>query len=354
MKFNKYNHIENTTYKNLVNDIATKVDSDIKYYITEKIHGMNLQVTLSNLDSVPFDKIFYWDTVTLRDYYPEVLNIGTRNDWTNEEYIVDTITNSNLVPHLIRMYLHLKENGTPIDSIICYGEFFGGAYPDVPKNNNAKRVQKGIYYSPDNHFLPFDIAICNGDTKEFMCGKDFLSYCEMFDIPTVPVLKTDCTFEDAINYNEHFESEVYKMYSLPKVENNIAEGIVIKCYNKEASIGSNRVILKKKDESFSERTHKAEKKEKTELPSNLASIYNKMLEYVTEARIVNVCSHYAQINHSMIGNLIKDMTVDVFTDYSTENTDFNALEKADKKVITKELNKSISKLVVGYVNNNAR
>ena len=66
-----------------------------------------------------------------------------------------------LQPKFTNIWQTLKASHPHMSQLTFFGEIIGGAYghPEVSKNNQAIKVQKGIAYSPDNHFFAFDIML---------------------------------------------------------------------------------------------------------------------------------------------------------------------------------------------------
>ena len=66
-------------------------------------------------------------------------------------------------------------------------------------------------------------------------------------------------YEEAISYNNRFESTIPKRLGLPTIPGNLAEGIVVKSFQEIKEDNSERAIIKIKIEEFSEdcRFHQA-------------------------------------------------------------------------------------------------
>jgi len=154
---------------------------------------------------------------------------------------------------LQRAALSLFENLSPARQIYIYGELCGGHYPheDVKNNQVFSPVQTGIWYSPELEYIVFDIMV--EDLEDQSC---FLSFSDMekavrdcTSLKTAPVLAKG-SYESLQSLPVRFESRVYKLFDLPRLPDNIAEGYVLK--PDEALPPDSRPVIKKKIPEFSE------------------------------------------------------------------------------------------------------
>lgn len=124
------NNIENFIPKGIIN-------SDI-CVITEKIHGANFSFTTDG-KSIKYGKRQSYLSITSKFY-----------DFQN---IIESHKNK-----IINIFNTIKLLNNDVKIVRIYGELFGGYYPHKNIiNNNIKRVQKGVWYSPDINFYAFDI-----------------------------------------------------------------------------------------------------------------------------------------------------------------------------------------------------
>lgn len=326
-KFFKYNSMENTYRTDFIDKVRPYIKPDInQWYITEKIHGCNTQIS----------------------YDGKKIEIGKRTGLVqeNENFYNAQKVLKPLEDKIKRLYKRIMNYTCGFDKVIIFGELFGGDYkhPDVPPCKNATKVQKGVYYTPDNNFLAFDIAYTVDENIYYLSGEVFLAVTEELKIPTVPVLATKLTLGEALEYKNDGESVVYKMYNLPKIEGNIMEGVVIKNLLTDLWVGQHRVFFKNKNEKFKEISHSG-KKVVVQIDPKIQEVANKVLAYVTPQRVQNVMSHMGEVTYEQIGEVLKNVTVDVFEDFEKENNDFNTLEKNEIKLVKKTVNPHIVKLV---------
>lgn len=333
MEFKKYPSIENTEKDYIIQKIRNHGFEYKKYCITEKIHGSNTQIA----------------------YYPETneFSYGKRTCFIEEgEHCYNVQEHfERLKNDIVKLYHYLRDSlNEELTSVIVYGEIFGGAYPhpDVPRDNKATKVQKGVYYTPANSWMAFDISYTVKDKSEtyFLSAKDFILACDAICIPTVPVLKIVDTLTEALEYPNDGTSVVYKFfYNLPEIEENIMEGVVIRPFEKDLWMGQTRVILKNKNEKFKEKSHEPKPDLTLNYSDNLKTALSEVETYVTENRINNVISHEGEVSESDIGRLIGLTAKDVVDEFGKDSKVWNLLEKVEQKIITKHIAHLASSLV---------
>jgi len=224
---------------NKIDDTSTKWSNNYKkvkqWVVTEKVHGSNFSFVY-NVENrimkyakrsglIEEGEYFFNFQDILPEVEPKIM------------IIIDNILNN--------------ENNKKLETIIVYGELFGGWYPDI--KTKYKPIQKGIYYSPNIHFIAFDIHITyfneNIGKSE---GKylDFAKSIELFKLSNIMYsepMAIYSTYEKASFYKLGFNTGIPAKLGLPELPVNKAEGIVIR------SIGSEeRYIIKKKIPEFSE------------------------------------------------------------------------------------------------------
>lgn len=92
IEFKKYSSIENSFYKDYVNDVRAQVSSDVKWIVQEKVHGTNTSFLCDGHD-VKFakrtsilaeDENFYDYHEILEQYHDKVLSLFRRLCQTHE------------------------------------------------------------------------------------------------------------------------------------------------------------------------------------------------------------------------------------------------------------------------------
>ena len=334
--FHKYPSIENTYQEEFINRIRMNGYADIKYFITEKIHGSNTQIAY---DLRTGEFTYGRRTAPLEDG-EKCYNVQSCFDKIKDnvielaEYLkpsVQAITKSELL------------------TVIVFGEVFGGSYPhkDVPKDNHASRVQKGVFYSNHNQWKAFDVAytVAGSDRLHFLSGFDFFTACGAVGIDTVPLLAVVNNLDEALAYANNGTSIVYKNYDLPELENNIMEGVVIKPWNADIWIGQHRLALKNKSEAYKEKSHEKKIDVQKEYSENVKKALEGISAYITENRVNNVISHEGEVTVKDIGKIIGLSAKDAVEDFKKESPVWNLLEKAEEKIVTKAIQAQMAALV---------
>ena len=342
--FKKYNSIENHYQEGFINKIReASVGLPISWFVTEKIHGCNAQIS----------------------YDGKEVKYGKRTSYIENEnfYNIKEVL-GQYKDKLIMYYNHLATFGLELDKVIFFGELFGGSYPhpDVPRNKKCSPIQKGVYYTPNHEFKLFDICITFKDGEyRYLSGYDFIKICEIFGLPHVPVLDVNIDLEKALAFKNDGESKVYSEYGLPQIQDNIMEGIVIRGWdtdlwlpNKQTegllqsgvvlSKGS-RAIIKSKNDRFKEVSHQKKKVvEHKDVPEHIQNILNDLNLYVTPQRVENVISHFGEISLSQFGEILKAVNLDVLEDFEKDSNVLNTLEKNELNFVRKQLSAQVAKV----------
>lgn len=334
VKFIKYPDIENSYRQEFVDKIKEMGYGNIEYVVTEKIHGANSQIAYD----VNTGEFFYGKRSGFLEEGEQFYNLRAAIK-RYERYIVD----------MAQQLKHdLGRIGQRMESMTIFGEICGGSYPhpDVVKDNHASKVQKGVFYSPRNVWLAFDIAYTIADVERpfFLSYSKFNLYCMMYDIPTVPEITRAASLDEALTIANDQESHVYKFYDLPKLDNNIMEGVVIRPYNIDTWFGMSRLVLKNKNEHFKEKAAAKEDIPK-EIPEQVKAACEELSQYINVNRVHNVISHIGEVTPKDIGRIIKEMSQDVLADYRKEHDTLDKLEKQDEKMVTKFLGNEVAKVV---------
>ncbi|MFK7981662.1 MAG: RNA ligase family protein [Saprospiraceae bacterium] len=221
----------------------------------------------------------------------------------------------------------------------------GGSYPheEVSRNPKATKIQKGIFYSPNNEFFAFDILLNR---------TDFLSVTEANQLfETAGLLHAKTIFKGPITeclaHPNDFHSTVPADLGLPEITPNIIEGVVIRPVQPRFFNNGTRVILKNKNEKWSERI----KLDKTLKPSVIYS--EKVLQlqevtktYATENRLSNVLSKVGEVTTKDFGKILGMFNKDILEDFQKDYQEVLAtLEKKEQKSINKSLGGVTTKLV---------
>ena len=323
----KYPHIENIS---TISDTQMFNLKDKIYCVTEKIHGANCQ--------------FVHDTK-----YADAWAIFSRNNQvTNESfYNAEQVLKTQVIEKACLLEALLNEKGYIGDKYHYFGEIFGGSYdhPEIPKASGAKRVQRGVYYSPYNHWKCFDIGIEKDGEFYFIPQKDLFDVCDKANFPVVPLLGIYSNLEDALKHPNNSSSIVYMDYGLPPIENNIMEGVVIKLWGEDIPYNGERVVFKNKNEIFSEKAHSQKQRDIKVLSEKFSAMCQIADTYLTPNRIINAMSHIGECTFKDIGSILKEVITDIHDEMSKDCPEFIALEKKEQSTVCKLLSTKAAKMI---------
>lgn len=335
MQFKKYTSIENSYRQKTIEAIKQCFPND-EFVVTEKIHGSNLSFTTDGKD----------------------VKCCSRNSLLTEE---DSFFGYQKVlkrhkEDVIKIFKHIEKSisfthDLKLHSINLFGELCGGSYPhpDV-KPVDVKRIQKGVYYSPDVEFVAFDIFYTSEDKSGnivsgwyLLC--DVIELCETYGISCVQPLFTG-TLDECLKYPNDYQTTIPQLYGLPEIEGNICEGNVIRPSIESKLPNGSRVLLKNKNEKFSEKQKvSTNKKPKEPVPEHILNLQEKSLEYITENRLENVLSKIDSLTEKEFGKLMGLFSQDVVGDFSKEHEEYDQLDNKEKKLVSKFINKECANLI---------
>ena len=324
--FKKYNSIENTYRSLFLEKIKNHGFWKDEYVVQEKAHGANLS---------------YWtsDGINFRTAKRSG-NIEASEKFYNHEPVLEGIKDQ-----FSNIWNGLKEQYPDLSQMTIFGELIGGNYPhkDIAKDNHSSKIQKGIHYCPENRFYAFDILInaaqyLSVDEANHFFEKEGLLYAKTLFRGSI---------ETCLEYPNEFDSTIPSLMQLPAIHPNICEGVVIRPVETLFMKNGNRVILKNKNEKWSENLKFDKKIIKTEpLSDKVIKLVEAIATYATENRLENVISKYGDFDMKDTGKLIglfnKDILENFLKDYQHITDE---LEKKDYKTITKSIGRSTAGMV---------
>ncbi|MBC8755442.1 RNA ligase, Rnl2 family [Kordia sp. YSTF-M3] len=327
--FKKYNSIENTYREKAIEQVYLHDYGNDVFVVQEKVHGAN------------FSFITEGNTIKVAK---RTSLISEDENFNNYKYVVNTYEKA-----VLELFKLVKVDFPETEMITVYGELFGGSYPhpDVETPKEMTRIQKGVFYSPENDFYAFDICINHKQYVDVTIANTYFEKVGLFYAKTLFA----GTFSECMAYPNAFESKVHEWLNLPTIEDNVCEGTVIKPLVSSRFGNGQRVIFKNKNEKWSEKSHikrkDVQKQSVTEvLSATEKELMNTLLGYVNENRLMNVQSKLGEFSPKQtgktIGLLAKDALEDFVMDYETawKNT-----EKQHQKVMTKILNREAATVV---------
>ena len=358
MHFHKYSEIDNLTPAWIQAVRECGFDKECAEWVCAvKMDGANFQIAIDENNDIHYgsrnqelgryDNFNGYQHVVARDQLDEKAR-KLKQLWVESQHG----TESGLVLVGANIY--------PV-TICIYGEFIGGCYrhKDVAPDQGATKLQGRVNYCPDNRWVPFDIFVyihtptgcgyyLSPDDVAFFCNNAGL-YSQMIAFRG--------TFDEAISYPNDFQDEIgHLMFGLPKLEENVVEGTVIKPARELRFPNGERVIIKNKNRIFLERGHKTNRQKKPAEPMNELeeSMYDNMADFLNESRLYSVLSKMdlTNLQQQDFGKLVKAVFEDLNKDFLKEfGGQVQVLEgehpvtEFNMHKVFKQINKDICELV---------
>lgn len=337
MEFKKYNSIENSYQDDFISSITEQGFGDLEYVVQEKVHGANLSfitdgqniLSAKRTELILDNEEFYNSKIVLANYKDKILNLHK---------VISADINTKTVK--------------------IFGEIFGGGYPhpNIPKDDTAKLVQRGIYYCPQNDFYAFDILL---DNDKYLDVEPANTYFEKFGFVYAKTLYKG-TLKDCLTYSNMFKTTIPTEYKLPELDGNICEGVVVRPTQATFFRNGSRVIIKNKNEKWSENNNYIDKAilrkllhEGEELSEEASFLCEEVYKLITQNRLDNLISKIGEVNPKKdYGKVLGLYNKDTLTDFLKNFQDkYNALEKQESKSVNKFLNKHAGQLIGDYFDN---
>lgn len=317
MKFQKYPSITNHYQTEFIERIKLEGKDGGKWIATEKLHGANFSM---------------WVNATQTRIAKRKGLLGEDGKGGDGFFHVNNIL-SELKEKARKVYRYLNvRSGKPkLRTIAIYGELFGGHYPHpkVLDNPRYKKVQEGVWYSPDLQFMVYDIKI--DDT--FVSFGFVHELCMVAGFLSVPQISSG-TFEEMLELRNDYSSVVHQEWHLPKIKGNIMEGIVIRPVNNHYLKRGERVMIKSKNRKFSE-TRDRKPREIIKLCKVGKEMINKAMPMITGNRYDAVVSKIGDVTPKDFGRILGLIIQDIH-DELIDDTKFylkyQNIDKAERKL----------------------
>ena len=335
MEFKKYNSIENSYQDDFLSSIIGQGFGNLEYLVQEKVHGANLSFITDGQQILSAKR-----TELILD---------------NEDFYNFKLVLEKYRVRIFALYVDLV-NQFQANTVTIFGEIFGGGYPhpDIPKDDKAKLVQRGIYYCPSNEFYAFDIMINN---EQYL---DAETANQLFEKHKFIYAKTlfSGSLSDCLAYPNAFKTIIPGEYNLPELDGNTCEGVVIRPAQPLFMRNGSRVIIKNKNEKWAENNNYIDKailknllsSEGEELSEEANILCEEIFKLITRNRLNNLISKIGEVNPKKdLGKVLGLYNKDVLTDFLKNYQDrYNALEKQESKAVNKFLNKYAAELINDY------
>jgi Rnl2 family RNA ligase len=332
MKFKKYNSIENSYQDGFLSSIIEQGFGEQEYHVQEKVHGANLSFITDGQQILSAKR-----TELILD---------------NEDFYNSKLVLEKYKDKILALYIDLA-NQFQANIVTIFGEVFGGGYPhpDIPKDEKAQLVQRGIYYCPSNEFYAFDIMI---DNDKYLNTETANS---LFDKHKFVYAKTlfKGSLSNCLAYPNTFKTTIPEEYNLPELNGNTCEGVVIRPTQPLFMRNGSRVIIKNKNEKWAENNNYIDKailknllsNDGEELSEEANFLCEEVFKLITQNRLDNLISKIGEVNPKKeLGKVLGLYNKDVLTDFLKNYQDrYNALEKQESKAVNKFLNKYAGQLI---------
>lgn len=287
--FHQYKSIE--SFKNIP---ARAVDDNFNWVATEKIHGSNFS--------------FITDGVTVATAKRTTLLVNEKffglADSVFEPYHDD-------VRQIFALCLLFEPN---LVSLQIFGELFGGKYANLP-SRMKNPIQPEILYNNEPSFLVFDIKIVAQQEESEILFLSHTEVCNLLASEHIVLLKhapvlAYGTLAEVRAVNKVFITTVPNLFGLDTIEDNYAEGFVIKVDRRD-NYADKRTIYKIKNKKFGE-IYKNNKKAGVGVSKKRPNI----IAYITSSRFDNTVSKFGLNNKSEIKERYIE---DILTNYANDN-----------------------------------
>lgn len=326
MIFSKYGSIDNASRSKTVNYIMETGNNSGIWVLTLKIHGANYSMWCDADGNVKCGK---------RSGFIEGSSFMGNFNFDYDQNIRD-------------MYAFIKENMSTMETLTICGEIYGGMYlhPDVPRAKSATRVQKEVQYRPDNDFIVFDIKVDGIILDHDMV----IDLCADFGFRHVPVMATG-KFTDLMKFPVRFPDPLHSYFGLPEIEDNFAEGWVLKPVEPKFFPTGERIILKGKNSEFCEKNggkYGKPPKHIYELSEEGNRLKDELMSFLNDNRLRNVLSHgdIEEVTQKDFGRLLGLLSMDAFGDFCKDNgTEYEALSKKERTILKKCMNREAGNVI---------
>lgn len=323
--FKKFNSIENSYRKEYLTRLQLEGHWEGEYVVQEKVHGANM--SFATTDGINF-------TACKRGGAIE----AGENFYHHERLLAVNLSGLKMI------WIKLKAEIPDLTQLNVFGEVFGGHYPhdDVPRVKNAMKVQKGVFYSPDNLFYAFDI-MADGRYLDVDHANACFQAAGMFHAKTL----FRGSPAEALAYPNDFNSTLPAELGLPDIGENIVEGTVVRPVKQRYLGNGSRVILKNKNARWAEKKQRAKSAEpEVPLPEHIVELRDIALEYVNENRLNNVLSKIGEVTIKDFGRVLGAFNKDIYEDFQKDNAvRLTDVEKADIKQVNKLFGRVAADLV---------
>ena len=331
LTFKKYSSIENSFDDAFMEKVHNHTPAGTRFVVQEKVHGSNCsflcdgqQIQFAKRTAVVADGEDFYQWQELAERYRE---------------------------RIYKAFGMIKDCFSDLQSIIVYGEMFGGVYPhkEVKRIGAMSAIQKGVYYCPGHDFYGFDIYVYTPN-KAFYLDVDTANhiFAQAGYLYAEPLFEG--TLDECLAFPNAFPSNIYRHFNLPEIEDNICEGVVIRPKGPLYIPDGTRIIIKSKNARFAEKKGvKHASKVPRAVPDEVSELFTLAEAYFTAPRLDNVKSHIGEVSFPRdLGRVSGLLAKDILEDFLKEHAeDYNNLAKQEQKTLNGLLNKRAIDFIKG-------
>ena len=218
----------------------------------------------------------------------------------SEQFFNSKFVQDNYKDKVLALYATVSEQ-FDTKTVTIFREIFGGGYPhpDTTKDDNAKLVQRGIYYCPTNDFFAFDILL---DNDKYLDVETASQLFEKFSFIYAKTLFKG-SLKECLVFSNEFKTTIPTEYGLPELDGNICEGVVIRPIQPSFLRTGSRVLIKNKNEKWAENNNYIDKAilskllhEGEELTEEASFLCEEIYKLITQNRLTNLISKIGEVN----------------------------------------------------------
>ncbi len=326
--YRKYSSIENADANGYLGKVKAYGLDIGEWIVQEKAHGANL--------SFRTDDGEHWAAGKRTALLP-----ADERFYSHQELLAAHLDRLRELYRLVR-----EKVPDATGSLVVFGEVIGGDYPGV-KNALYPKVQKGVFYVPDHRFYAFDILVGGADYLPVDLAN------ELFKTTGIVYAKSlfRGSLAEALEYPNDFSSTIPELYGFNAINDNVAEGTIIRPVDGRRDRHGDRVMFKHKNAKWAERAAKRDRAAKAplKLSEGAQSAVDTALEYVTDARVAGVAGQLGELTRKDFGRLLGTAAKDAYEDFMKSHAELLLpLEKVEKKAVSKAISNATAPLVRRY------
>lgn len=337
--FKKYPSITNSSQSKVIDYIRMNLPEQT-WIVSEKIHGANFQIIFDENNNISFAS-----RNQLLEEFASFYDLpGLKRVEHNGKTLIQRATELN--DYLRSFY------GPTLKVVNLFGEYAGTL-------TSGNKIQKEVDYGNQEFYL-FDIFLTfvneDKETPSAVSKDTVKILANTYGLASPVILLQTNNLDEALSFPDDFDSvsgnlkynqELYDKEKLTFTGKNITEGVVIEPVDVTfARFG--RIILKNKNQKFSENHTSKPMKKESILSEEEQKFLDNIIGYANINRVSNVCSHHGISTREELqkafGHIVKETILDAVSDIKK---DFDNIDLLDK--VINLFNKRIAESVREYL-----